>query len=116
MLVDEIESESHYNSLETISPPILRSTLPNFYSTRQDRGWTPISLHFTGKQTYRFSSDDSKLIDKFVSNVRTSVHSHNPFKTRHSTDQNNNDEEVVEYKKKTGISLVFFYFIKYIKR
>lgn len=90
MLVDEIESEIEYNSLESISPPVLRSTFSNPYIKRQDRGWTPISLHLSGKQTYRFSSEDNKC----KLNVRTSVQSHNllkTFKNRHSSDDINDE-------------------------
>jgi len=86
MLLDEIESENEYNSLETPSVPVLRSTP---YIKRQDRVWSPISLHLVGKQCYRFSNEEYSRSDKVGSNVRASVHGHNifrQFKSRHSAD------------------------------
>jgi len=87
MLLDEIETENEYNSYETTSVPVLRSTLSTPFIKRQDRVWSPISLHLTGRQRYRLSTDESSLIDKVVSNVRTSTYGHNIFKqcrNRHS--------------------------------
>jgi hypothetical protein len=106
MLLDEIESENEYNSLETPSVPVLRSTP---YIKRQDRVWSPISLHLVGKQFYRFSNEEYSRSDKVGSNVRASVHGHNifrQFKSRHSADQIIIEE--VEWK-----IFLFFYFYFY---
>jgi hypothetical protein len=87
MLFDEIESKHEYNSFETTAQPVLRSSLAGPYYKRQDRTWSPLNLTSAGRQRYRLSTDDSRLIDKVV---RTSVNGHNifkPFKTRHSVDE-----------------------------
>jgi len=84
MLVDEIETKNEYNSYDTTSVPVLRS---NPFTKRQDRVWSPISLHLAGRQRYRLSTEDSSLIDKVVSNVRTSTYGYNIFRqcrNRHS--------------------------------
>jgi hypothetical protein len=89
MLLDEIESESEYNSLEANTQPVFRSSLSPSYYKRQDRTWLPFSITSAGKQCYRLSIQDPRFTNKVSSNIRTSIQGHSifkPFKSRPSTD------------------------------
>jgi hypothetical protein len=91
MLVDEIESENESNSTETTSLPVLRSTY-SYPAYNRDR--SPVSLPDVDRHFHRSSSQDLSLINKFVSNVRTSIYGNTLFRQlthRHSSD-NINDE------------------------
>jgi hypothetical protein len=92
MWLAEIEFENGYNSLETTSEPVLRSTLPTSYIKRQGRVWSPIGFH-QGRQRYRLSTDDTSLFDKVVSNARNSIHGYNIFRQHRNR---HFDDDIIE--------------------
>lgn len=102
MLVDKIQSESEYNSPETISLPALRPCLTTPTTKPDDRTELRASVRSVGKEFNRSSSQDSNLLNKVVWNFRTSMSGTNII--RQITHRNSRDivTNEVDYK-------IFFY-------